>query len=36
MVIIVVTESDLNAVVSGANFIQMLRAKYEKVRLDLV
>jgi hypothetical protein len=35
IVIVVVDEDDLQAVAEGANFITMLRRKYEKVRLDL-
>ena len=35
MVVIVITERDLNAVASGANLIAMIRSKYEAVRLDL-
>lgn len=35
IVIVVVDKDDLERVVSGANFLSMLRAKYEKVRLDL-
>ena len=35
IVIVVVNESDLNAVSHGANFLTMLRTKYEQVRLDL-
>jgi hypothetical protein len=35
MVIVVVDKSDLERVANGGNFIQVLRAKYEKVRLDL-
>ncbi len=35
MVIVVVSEEDLDRVASGPNFITMLRSKYEKVRLDL-
>jgi hypothetical protein len=33
--IAVVSEADLQRVVSGANFIAMLRSKYEQIRLDL-
>lgn len=35
IVIVVVTKADLERVANGANFITMLRSKYEKVRLDL-
>ncbi len=35
IVIIVIDESDLDKVASGANFATMLRSKYERVRLDL-
>jgi hypothetical protein len=35
IVIVVVNESDLKKVASGANFLTMLRTKYEQVRLDL-
>ena len=35
IVIVVVSNADLERVAQGANFITMLRAKYEKVRLDL-
>lgn len=35
IVIVVVDKDDLERVVSGANFLTMLREKYEKVRLDL-
>jgi hypothetical protein len=35
VVIVVVKEADLNELAAGANFIMMLRRKYEKVRLDL-
>lgn len=35
IVIVVVTKADLERVISGENFIMMLRSKYEKVRLDL-
>ena len=34
MVIVVVDEDDLNQVSNGANFINILRTKYEEVRLD--
>ena len=36
MVIVVIDENDLAQVAKGANFTVMLRAKYEKVRLDLL
>jgi len=32
---VVVDRDDLRAVASGANLIQLLREKYEAVRLDL-
>ena len=35
MVVVVVSESDLQEVADGANFLTMLRTKYEQVRLDL-
>lgn len=35
MVVIVVSERDLKDVADGANFLTMLRTKYEQVRLDL-
>ena len=35
MVIVVISGSDIERVAAGANFITMLRAKYEQVRLDL-
>jgi hypothetical protein len=35
MVIVVFTEEDLKRVIEGANFISLLRSKYEKVRLSL-
>jgi hypothetical protein len=35
MVIVVIDENDLNSIANGENFINMLRCKYEKVRLDL-
>ncbi len=35
MVIIVVSKGDMEEVAKGANFISMLRDKYERVRLDL-
>jgi hypothetical protein len=35
VVIVVVDRNDLAAVASGANLIQLLREKYEAVRLDL-
>lgn len=35
MVIVVVDEQDLRDVATGVNFISLLRAKYEAVRLDL-
>jgi hypothetical protein len=35
MVIVVVDMDDLNKVANGNNFINMLRTKYESVRLDL-
>ena len=36
VVIVVVTKADLDAVANGANFVTMLRSKYERVRLDLL
>jgi len=36
MVIVVVDNSDLKQLASGANFTSMLRDKYERVRLDLM
>jgi hypothetical protein len=35
MVVVVISELDLQAVAAGENFITMLRSKYEAVRLDL-
>jgi len=35
MVIVVITEEDIKSVITGANFISLLRSKYEKVRLNL-
>jgi len=35
IVIVVVTKTDLEAIMNGSNFLTMLRSKYEKVRLDL-
>jgi hypothetical protein len=35
MVIVVIDESDLEQVANGANFISLLRTKYENVRLNL-
>jgi hypothetical protein len=35
MVIVVIDERDIRAVAAGENFIQLLREKYENVRLDL-
>lgn len=35
IVIVVVNEEDLNQVLAGANFVSVLREKYERVRLDL-
>ena len=35
MVIVVIDEEDLKQVAGGANFINLLRSKYEVVRLDL-
>lgn len=35
MVVVVISESDLERLASGANFITMLRRNYETVRLDL-
>jgi hypothetical protein len=36
MIIVVVSKKDLEFVSKGGNFINLLRAKYEKVRLDLI
>jgi hypothetical protein len=36
MVIVVIDEEDLRTVASGTNFVNILRKKYERVRLDLV
>lgn len=36
MVIVVIDEKDLRRVVEGANFVNILRNKYERVRLDLM
>jgi hypothetical protein len=36
MVIIVVDRNDLKSVAHGVNLIQLLKTKYEKVRLDLI
>jgi hypothetical protein len=36
MVIVVVDQDDLVYVANGGNFINLLRAKYERVRLDLI
>jgi hypothetical protein len=35
IVIVVVSNDDLHTVGSGANLIQLLRQRYERVRLDL-
>ena len=35
MVIVVINQSDLEFVAGGGNFINLLRRKYEKIRLDL-
>ena len=35
MVIVVIDQSDLEQVANGANFISLLRTKYENVRLNL-
>ncbi len=35
MVIVVVSQKDLKQLVAGANFISLLRTKYERVRLNL-
>jgi len=35
IVVIVITEEDLIRVAEGANFITLVRTKYEEVRLDL-
>jgi len=36
MVIVVVSLRDLDEVAEGANFMTMMRAKYEHVRLDVL
>jgi hypothetical protein len=36
MVIVVVNQKDLKQLAGGANFISLLRTKYERVRLNLV
>jgi hypothetical protein len=36
MVIVVINKKDLEEIAKGANFINILRSKYEKVRLDLI
>ena len=36
MVIVVIDEEDIRKVASGTNFVNILRKKYERVRLDLV
>ena len=36
MVIIIVDENDIKQVANGENFVNMLKKKYERVRLDLV
>lgn len=36
IVIVVIDKGDLERVGKGANFITMMRSKYEKIRLDLV
>lgn len=36
MVIVVVDENDIKQVANGKNFINMLKKKYERVRLDLI
>ena len=35
MVIVVIDEKDLDYVADGGNFINLLRQRYEKIRLDL-
>ncbi|MGA2876527.1 MAG: hypothetical protein ABSE82_13435 [Nitrososphaerales archaeon] len=35
MVVVIISEADIQTVAEGANFITMLRKKYEQVRLDL-
>ena len=35
MVVVVIDRGDLDSVVEGASFIDLLRSKYERVRLDL-
>src|SRR3990167_9114931 len=36
MVIVVVDENDIKQVANGENFVNMLKKKYERVRLDLI
>ena len=36
MVIVVIDEDDLNDIANHANFVNLLRRKYERVRLDLI
>lgn len=36
MVIVVIDENDLNDIANHANFVNLLRRKYERVRLDLI
>jgi hypothetical protein len=36
MIIVVVNQDDLEHVASGGNFVNLLREKYERVRLDLI
>jgi len=36
MVIVVIDSNDISSVCEGVNFINLLRSKYEKVRLDLI
>jgi len=35
MVIVVIDENDLDFVAKGGSFINLLRERYEKIRLDL-
>lgn len=35
LVIVVISEDDLSKVITGSNFVTMLREKYENIRLDL-
>ena len=35
MVIVVIDQKDLDYISNGGNFINLLRQRYEKIRLDL-